>query len=156
MRALVVLIATAGGIGYAPVAPGTFGSLLAVPLMPAFAALRDAWLPCYLAALAAIVAVATWAAGRAEAIFGRKDHSRIVVDEVAGQLVAGAFIPATWPAIAIAFAFFRLFDVLKPWPARTFDRDVRGGIGVVGDDLIAGAYAGVATRGVLWLLGRTA
>jgi phosphatidylglycerophosphatase A len=148
----VVLVATAGGVGYAPVASGTFGSLVAMPLLPLLAALRAQSTAGYAIAVAGIVALSIWAAGRAEEIFGGKDHSYIVVDEVAGLVVAGLFLPGTWTATVLAFLLFRLFDVVKPFPANVFDKRIRGGVGVVGDDLIAGIYAGLCARLVLrWL-----
>jgi phosphatidylglycerophosphatase A len=149
---LVVLVATVGGVGYAPVASGTFGSLVAMPLLPLLAGLRAQSVTGYVIAVAGIVALAIWAAGRAEDVFGGKDHSYIVIDEVAGLVVAGLFVPGTWLATVIAFVLFRLFDVVKPFPANVFDKRVRGGVGVVGDDLIAGIYAGLGARLVLrWL-----
>jgi len=152
VRTFVVLVATAGGVGYAPVASGTFGSLVAMPFLPVLAELRAESIGAYAAVIVAIVALSIWAAGRAEEIFGGKDHSYIVVDEVAGLVVAGMFVPGTWLATIVAFVFFRLFDVLKPFPANIFDKRVRGGVGVVGDDLIAGIYAGLGARLVLrWL-----
>ena len=152
MRTLVVLVATAGGVGYAPVASGTFGSLVAAPLLPLLAGLRAISPATYAIAVVGIIVVAIWAAGRAETIFGGKDHSYIVVDEVAGLVVAGLFVPGTWLATGLAFVLFRLFDVVKPFPANVFDQRVRGGLGVVGDDLIAGIYAGLGARLVLrWL-----
>ena len=152
MRRLAIALATVGGVGHAPVASGTAGSLVALPLLPPLAALRDASLAGYLACLLVVIAVAIWSAGEAEEILGGADHRTIVVDEVAGMLVAGAFVPGTWIAAGIAFFFFRLFDVVKPFPANVFDGRMEGGIGVVGDDLVAGAYAGMATWVVLrWL-----
>jgi phosphatidylglycerophosphatase A len=149
---LIVLVATVGGIGYAPVASGTFGSLVAMPLLPLLAGLRAVSPAVYAIALVGIVALSIWAAGRAEEIFGGKDHSYIVVDEVAGLVVAGLFLPGTWLATLLAFVLFRLFDVVKPFPANVFDQRVRGGVGVVGDDLIAGIYAGLGARLVLRFL----
>lgn len=143
MRALAVVLATVGGVGYAPVASGTFGSLVALPLLPPLAALRGHSPLVYAAIVVALVAVAVWSAGRAEEVFGGHDHSRIVIDEVAGQVIAGAFLPGTWGAAALAFVLFRAFDVLKPFPAGRIDGRVKGGLGVVGDDLVAGVYAGV-------------
>ena len=99
----------------------------------------------------AVIVAAVWAAGRAEDILGGHDHSHIVVDEVAGLVVAGAFVPGTWRAVTLAFFLFRLFDVWKPFPAGAVDARVSGGLGVVGDDLIAGVYAGLVTRGLLAL-----
>lgn len=152
MRALVVLLATAGGVGYVPVAPGTAGSLVAMPLIPCLGlvAARHGF-AVWAVAVAAIVAVAIWAAGRAEPLFGH-DAGKIVVDEVAGMVVASCFVPATWTAALVVFVLFRIFDVWKPYPAGVVDRSWPGGLGVVGDDLIAGVYAGFAARLVLEVL----
>ena len=149
VRTFVIVLATAGGVGYAPIASGTVGSLLALPLVPWIARMRDDSWPTGLALVAAIVAVAVWAAGQAEAIFGGKDHSRIVIDEIAGMATAALFAPATWLAAVLVFVAFRIFDVVKPYPAGAIDRHGRGGFGVVGDDLVAGAYAGLLTRVIL-------
>jgi phosphatidylglycerophosphatase A len=152
VRSLALALATVGGVGRVPVASGTFGALVALPLMPPLAALRARSPLLYALVLGGIVALAIWSAGRAEEILGGHDHSRIVVDEVAGQLLAGLFVPGTWLATGIAFLFFRLFDVVKPFPAGAIDRRAEGGLGVVGDDLVAGIYAGLATRLVLAFL----
>jgi phosphatidylglycerophosphatase A len=148
---LALAVATVGGVGYAPVAPGTFGSLVAVPLLPALAGVRAWSVVAYVAAVAALIGAAVWAAGRAEEALGGHDHACIVVDEVAGLVVAGIFLPGTWRAAALAFVLFRLFDVWKPFPAGLIDARVGGGLGVVGDDLVAGVYAGLASRGLLGL-----
>jgi phosphatidylglycerophosphatase A len=147
-RTLAVVLATAGGVGYAPVAPGTCGSLVALPLLPALASLRERALLAYLVTFAAVIAGAIWSAGRAEPIFGH-DSGRIVVDEVAGMVVAGLFLPGTWLAAVVGFVAFRVFDILKPPPASTIDRGFPGGVGVVGDDLVAGVYAGIVARIIL-------
>jgi phosphatidylglycerophosphatase A len=152
VRTLAIVLATVGGVGYVPVAPGTAGSLAALPLLPLLASLRDrsplgGWL-----AVAVVLAVAMWAAGRADEIFPGHDHGRIVVDELAGMVVAGLFVPGTWAAAVLVFVSFRLFDVVKPWPANVIDRRVPWGIGVVGDDLVAAVYAGVASRLLLEVL----
>lgn len=151
MRTLAVLIATAGGVGYVPVAPGTAGSLLALPFLPVLAGLRArhplvGWLT-----VALILATALWAADRADRIFPGHDHGRIVIDEVAGMVVAGLCVPGTWLAAALVFVLFRIFDVAKPWPAGLIDRRVPYGIGVVADDLVAGLYAGAGARLLLEL-----
>lgn len=148
----MIVLATAGGVGYVPLAPGTFGSLVALPLLPVLAELRARMPITHAVVLLAVVGVAVWAAGRAHAVFGVHDSGRVVIDEVAGMVVAGLFLPGTWRAAGLAFLFFRLFDVLKPFPAGLIDRRVRGGLGVVGDDLVAGVYAGVAARLVLEVL----
>jgi phosphatidylglycerophosphatase A len=152
VRALVIVLATAGGVGYAPVASGTVGSLVALPLVPWIARLREGSWPVGVGIVVAVAVLAIWVAGRAEAIFGGADHSRIVIDEVAGMATAALFAPASWTAAVIVFVVFRVLDVVKPFPANVFDRRVPGGFGVVGDDLVAGAYAGLATRVMLGLL----
>ena len=91
-------------------------------------------------ATVAVTAVGLWAAGRVERMVGRKDPGVIVIDEVAGMMVAVLFLPRTWPVLLTAFFLFRLFDVWKPFPARQ-SQVITGGVGVMIDDLIAGAYA---------------
>ena len=152
VRALALLVATAGGIGYAPVAPGTWGSLVVVPFFPWLGALHERSVAGHLALVAVVIAVGIWAAGRADAIFGEHDHGCIVVDEVSGMLVASLCVPGTWTAAWVVFALFRLFDVWKPFPANRIDRRWPGGLGVVGDDLVAGLYAGIAGRVLLEVL----
>ena len=152
MQRIAVVLATVGPIGRLPVAPGTLGSLAALPLLPGLAAVRDRSVVAYAVALVVMVAVAVWAAGRAEDALGGSDHSAIVIDEVAGMVTAGILLPGTWAAAALAFVLFRLFDVVKPYPANVIDGRVEGGIGVVGDDLVAGLYAGLAGRVILGLL----
>jgi len=152
VRALVIVLATAGGAGYAPVASGTVGSLVALPLVPWLARTRDQSWALGLGIAVGIAVLAIWAAGRAEIVFGGKDHSRIVIDEVAGMTTAALFVPASWGAAVLVFVVFRILDVVKPFPAGLIDRRVHGGLGVVGDDLVAGAYAGILTRLVLEVL----
>jgi len=132
-----VILAAWGPLGYAPVAPGTFGTLGAVPL---FWLLRQAPLWAYLAATVGLVALAVVAAGRAGAYWKVADASPIVIDEVAGYLVTMAFFPWSWGNAVAGFLLFRLADVAKPWPASAFDR-VKSGFGVVMDDVAAGVWA---------------
>lgn len=144
-------LATLGPVGHAPLAPGTLGSLLALPLLPGLAAVRGRSWVAYALAVAAVVGVAVWAAGRAEDALGGRDHSAIVIDEVAGMVLAGLLLPGSWAAAALGFALFRVFDVVKPYPAAAIDGGVPGGLGVVGDDLVAGLYAGIVGRVMLAL-----
>ncbi len=146
-----VLLAAWGPCGYAPWAPGTAGTLGAIPL---FWAVRDLPLPVYLLSLAAFVALASHAAQRAGRYWKVADASPIVVDEVAGYLVTMALVPWSWPAAIAGFVLFRIYDVLKPWPASAFDR-VKNGFGVVMDDVAAGVWA-AATLEVLRLALRIA
>jgi phosphatidylglycerophosphatase A len=152
VRRLAIALATVGGLGNAPVAPGSLGALVAVPLLPPLAALRGASPLAYVVVLAAVVWLAVWSAGVAEDVLGGRDHSTIVIDEVAGQLVAGALLPGTWLAAGVAFVLFRIFDVVKPPPAGHIDGRIEGGFGVVGDDLVAGVYAGAVAWVVLRFL----
>jgi phosphatidylglycerophosphatase A len=119
------------------VAPGTIGTLGAVPL---FWLLRDLPLPIYLVTVAAFVALATHAAQVAGRYWKVADASPIVIDEVAGYLVTMAFFPWSWGNAVAGFLLFRLADVAKPWPASAFDR-VKSGFGVVMDDVAAGVWA---------------
>jgi phosphatidylglycerophosphatase A len=139
-------VATAGGVGYLPVAPGTAGALLVVPVLPWLSSSLGRAPVATMAGVVAVVVVAIWAAGAAQRSFGSHDDGRVVVDEVAGMLVTGLFLPATWVAAGIGFLAFRLFDVWKPPPIGWLDRHVAGGLGVVADDLLAGVYAGVLVR----------
>jgi phosphatidylglycerophosphatase A len=148
-RRLALSLATLGWAGYAPSARGTVGTLLAIPLFPALAALREPSLAGYLIALALILLGSVWTASVASEELGERDSPHIVIDEVAGFVVATAFLDFSWSATAVAFCLFRLFDIAKPFPVSWVDRNVHGGLGVVGDDLAAGILAGLATRIVL-------
>ena len=135
-----VLLAAWGPCGYSPIAPGTVGTLGAIPLYLAFTRLPPA---AYVAATAALTALAITAAARAGAYWRVVDASPIVIDEVVGYLVTMMLVPFSWQAVLAGFLAFRIFDVLKPWPASAFDR-VKSGFGVVMDDVAAGVWAWVA------------
>ena len=132
-----VILAAWGPCGYAPWAPGTAGTLGAIPL---FWALCHLSLPIYLLTAAALTALAIYAAQAAGKYWKEADAPQIVIDEVVGYLITMTAVPWSWPSVLIGFALFRLFDVLKPWPASAFDR-VKSGFGVVMDDVAAGVYA---------------
>jgi phosphatidylglycerophosphatase A len=148
-RRLVLGIATMGGAGYVPLAPGTMGTLVTVPLAYGLGRLGG---PVFLAVTIAFSVVAIWAASRAERLLGEHDSSHIVVDEAVGYLVAMSAAPGSVTHLVPAFVLFRAFDILKPVPIGAIDRRVRGGLGIVLDDVVAGAYA----AGVLALLDRLA
>jgi phosphatidylglycerophosphatase A len=142
------VIASGAGAGYFPVAPGTAGSLVAAVGLWLIPFSRVG----FWAALAVVVVVGIWASRRVEAVLGRKDPGVIVIDEVAGMMVAVLFLPRTPGVLLCAFLLFRLFDIWKPFPARE-SQALRGGIGVVVDDLIAGVYALVLIMGARMLFG---
>ena len=148
MRSIVIFLASAGYIGYIPVASGTFGSLVGIPLFWAFDRLRADSLPLYLLTFVGLVAAAIWIAGAAEEYLHEHDSHKIVIDEVAGYLAATLFIAPTWKHAALAFLIFRALDVVKPFPAGYIDQHFPGGSGVVLDDVVSGLYS----NGVLRLL----
>jgi len=118
------------------------GTAGAIPLYWALSRVSPAW---QLAAIGALLVLAIVAAGRAGRYWQVADASPIVIDEVVGYLVATALVPFSWPVAIWAFLLFRVFDVLKPWPASAFDR-IKSGFGVVMDDVAAGVYAWVALQ----------
>lgn len=132
------MAATGLGSGYAPLAPGTAGTLVGLLLYGVFAPLS--W-PLWLVSLVAFTALAWHVADGAERLFGRKDAPCIVIDEIAGLQWSLFLVAPTVVHVALGFALFRLFDVWKPFPARLFQDRLPGGLGVVADDLAAAFYA---------------
>ena len=143
-------IACGLGSGLAPVAQGTFGSLAAI--LP-WLLLREVSLPLNLLVIVLGFALGVWACGMAGRALGVDDHRALVWDEFVGLWIA--LLPALlapWWAVVIGFALFRLFDVWKPWPIRVFDRRLKGGLGVMVDDVVAGVFAAVVLGVVRHLL----
>ena len=129
------------GSGLAPRAQGTCGSLAAI--VP-WLALRQLALPAYLAALVLAFGLGAWACNRAGRALGVDDHRSLVWDEFVGQwlaLLPLLLLPAPWWMVAAGFVLFRLFDIWKPWPIGWLDRHLKGGLGVMVDDVVAGAFA---------------
>lgn len=149
MRTRVGLfIATCGGAGYFPIAPGTVGTAVGVGV---FLAVRAAGhVGVETAAIVVTLVSGAWAATVAEQALGRKDPGPVVIDEVLGLLVTMLFVPATPVAVLAGFLLFRVFDVIKPYPANRLERVPRGW-GVMLDDLMAGVYANLVLQAVLWL-----
>lgn len=143
MRRFVILSATWFGTGFSPFASGTVGTLGAIPFYLLLARLD---LPLYLLTAAAFTLFACWSAGFGNELWGEHDSGKIVIDEVAGYLVTMIAVPPSWPGVVIGFLAFRFFDILKPQPARWFDRSLKNGYGVVLDDIVAGVYACAATH----------
>jgi len=131
-------IASVGGIGYAPVASGTFGTvpgvLLWYYLSPSLGLLS------WLGLCVALTAASSVAAHYAGPAFGKTDAGEIVLDEVAGVCWGLAFAPHSWAWAIAGFFAFRLFDITKPWPASYFDKRVKNGFGVTMDDVVAGWF----------------
>lgn len=143
LRKLILFISSNGGLGYAPFAPGTFGTLAGIPCFYFISCLD---FPLQLLSLMAILFISFWASEEAGKIYGEADDGRIVIDELIGYLVAVAFLPFSWSTAWIAFLWFRFFDIVKPPPANWFDQKMKNGVGVTMDDIIAGFYALVALR----------
>ena len=149
LRRLGVFVATCAHVGYAPVAPGTFGSLLALVLY--YLIRRQQSTTIELGALAVIVVIGLWSATEAEHHFGGIDPGPVVIDEVVGMLMTLALHPVNiWGAIA-GFFIFRVLDIVKPWPARRLEL-LPGGFGVVLDDVMAGVYGNLIVWGMISLL----
>jgi phosphatidylglycerophosphatase A len=145
-RFVPIALATAFGAGFMPKAPGTLGS--AVGLLLWFLLPASAWVQAL--AIVLVVVAGTWSADVAERHFGRQDPGQVVIDEVAGMLITLFLNPAGWFSAATGFLLFRAADIVKPFPARRFER-LPGGLGIMADDVMAGIYANLALRAILAL-----
>ena len=142
MNRVALLLATAGYVGFFPIAPGTAGSAAGLVV---YAAIRASHNPALeIAALVAILAVGIWSAGVVERTLG-KDPGPVVIDEVLGMLVTLAFLNAGIAGVLVGFFVFRVFDVLKPFPAGRLEH-LHGGSGIMLDDVMAGIYANLVLR----------
>jgi phosphatidylglycerophosphatase A len=140
---MLLFLATGFCIGKIPIAPGTFGALLGVPLAFGLEALGCAFA---IGGAVAFALLAVWIAGRAETILMKKDAGAVVIDEVAGMVITLTGLPLTVANTAVGFALFRALDIIKPFPARTIDRNMGGGLGIVLDDAVAGLYSNLLLR----------
>jgi phosphatidylglycerophosphatase A len=140
-RRLIHLLSSGFGAGYLPKAPGTFGTLVAVPV---YLVLREYGVVAYAVATMLLFVFGVWICGIAGQDWG-DDAPRIVWDEIVGYLIAMFMVPTGWGWIVAGFVLFRLFDIVKPFPIRTADERVGGGFGTMLDD----ALAGLATLGIL-------
>jgi phosphatidylglycerophosphatase A len=148
---LAVFLATVAYCGYFPIAPGTVGSAAGLLVY-----LLVWWTQSRLVEVGLIVvtfAVGTWAATHAERYFGAIDPGPVVIDEVLGMLVTLAFIPVGVSGALVGFFLFRVFDVIKPYPANRLEK-YHGGFGIMADDFAAGVYANLCLRMVIWLVPR--
>jgi len=150
MRSPALIVATWFGSGLSPKAPGTAGSLAAVPII--WLLLNFGTLFTTLVAGVLLLALGTWAARQAGQHWGQVDHGAIVIDEVVGLLITlglafylGNHGSLNWQLMVIGLVFFRVFDIGKLWPASYFDRNVKNALGVMLDDVAAGVWAGICT-----------
>jgi phosphatidylglycerophosphatase A len=142
-----LVLSTWFGSGCLPIAPGTFGTLAAVPLILVLNNF-GIWYSAF--TLLIVIGIAVWSAGLTEDLLEKKDPSEIVIDEVAGFLLATALLPFSWLSLGLVFFLFRFFDILKPYPIKHLEK-LRGGIGIVMDDILAGLYACAGTWVILLL-----
>lgn len=148
MTRLAVFIATVGYCGYFPFAPGTVGSAAGLAF---YALVWWSGSPVVeVSLIVALFAAGVWAGTTAERYFGGVDPGPIVVDEVVGMLITLAFIPVGWSGAIAGFFLFRLFDVIKPFPARRLEA-LHGGLGVMADDAMAAVYANLSLRLAMWV-----
>jgi len=137
------------GSGLLPKAPGTAGTLAAIPVYLLLQALA---LPVYLVVAGVLFVAGIGLCARTARRLGVHDHPGIVWDEIVGYLVTMTQAPPGWLWVLLGFALFRLFDVLKPWPIRWLDRRVHGGFGIMLDDLVAGIFPAAVLQGIVYTL----
>ena len=143
------LLALGFGSGLARPAPGTWGTLAAVPFYLLMSGLPWFW---YLAITLVACVVGVWACGSCADDVGVHDHSAIVWDEFAGFFITMALVPVTVTNVVLGFALFRFFDIVKPWPIRVLDQKVHGGLGIMLDDIVAGLFALASLHLVIYLI----
>ena len=142
---LVKATSTVFFIGYLPLIPGTFGSIAGVGL---FYLLKGTTAVTYFLFISGIIALGLITSGRMEKLLNKKDPGCIVIDEVAGMLIALSFMPYDFKIIFLAFIIFRILDTLKPYPAARL-QNMHGAVGVIGDDLVAGIYTNIVLQVIL-------
>ena len=136
-------LVTGFGAGRAPVAPGTFGTLVAIPFVVAFHQLSPM---AYMGLTLLVSGGAIILVEYYQQSVGTHDSSEIVIDEIAGYLVSMTWLPVTWRSMTLSFVFFRILDAAKPFPISYLDEKMKGGVGVVADDLAAGLIANIAMQ----------
>jgi len=141
-------LALGAGSGLAPKAPGTFGTVAAIPLF----LLMPYSLPIYLLIVLLLFVLGVWLCDTCANNLGVHDHPAIVFDEWVGYLITMIAVPRSLALIALGFVLFRLFDVLKPWPIGLADKRVSGGLGIMIDDVIAGLFAAITLHVILLCL----
>ena len=143
----VVLIAVGFGSGLAPKAPGTAGTLIAIPL---YLLMQSLPLISYLLITTCLFIAGIWICAYSAEKLGVHDHPSIVFDEIVGYLITMVAAPEGWQLIIVGFVLFRLLDAIKPWPISWFDRNITGGMGIMVDDVVAGIVALAIIQGLLY------
>lgn len=143
----VHFLALGFGAGLIKPAPGTWGTLAAIPLYLLIVSLVSASSTIYFGLVIISFIVGIYLCGKTASDAGVHDHGSIVWDEIVGFLITMLLLPVTWQNIVLGFVLFRFFDILKPWPIKLLDKHVHGGFGIMIDDVLAGVFA----WGLLWL-----
>lgn len=144
----VYFLAFGFGSGLSPVAPGTFGTLAAVPIYLALTYLVNVYV--YLAIAILFGLLGFWLCGKTAKDLGVHDHPGIVWDEIVGFLITMFLVPLSWVWVVTGFVLFRLFDIVKPWPIRRIDQNVAGGVGIMLDDVLAGICAWIVLQIIIY------
>jgi len=148
-RSIILFLATGAYSGYIPFAPGTWGSLVTIPLCLALSFF--AWYT-QLFIILLFLPIAAWISGEAEVYLGQKDPGAIVIDEIAGMLITLAFVPFTFVNAIIGFLLFRIFDIFKPYPISKAETYFKNGTGILMDDVIAGVFAHVILEILIYII----
>lgn len=145
LEKLAIIVSTGVYTGYSPLVPGTVGTLVGIPIFLLLSFFNPL---IYGLATLIIFSMGVWSSGKAEAIFERKDAPPIVIDEIVGFLIAMFFVPKKGVNIILGFFLFRFFDIVKPYPANVMNKRVKGGWGIVLDDVFAGIYTNFSLQGI--------
>jgi phosphatidylglycerophosphatase A len=145
-----LLLSSWFGSGLMPVAPGTSGTLAALPLLIIINYFGT--VPSVIS-LIVIIPLAVWTSNISQKLLGKDDPSEVVIDEAAGFFVSVFLLPYSWSTFILGFTLFRVFDILKPFPIGIIDRKVKGGIGICLDDIVAGIYANICVRIIQAIIG---
>lgn len=137
------------GSGLMPKAPGTFGTLVAIPLYILISSLN---LELYLLVTFLVTLIGIYLCTYTSKALGVHDHSGIVIDEIAGYFITMIAVPFDWVWIVVGFLLFRFFDILKPWPISWLDKNVHGGFGIMIDDVLAGFFALICLHSLIYFI----
>lgn len=146
---LVHFVALGFGVGTVPVAPGTIGTLVAIPF---YLMIRNASAPWYAEMVLIMFVLGMWICRVTERDLGVQDHPAIVWDEIVGYLITMFLAPPGWIWIVLGFILFRLFDIWKPFPIRALEQRIQGGLGIMLDDALAGIYAWLSLQALAYIL----
>lgn len=137
------------GAGFSPVAPGTVGTLFAVPLYLVLVSFSST---VYISCVVVLFIAGCWSCKQTAEALSTPDPPGVVIDEIVGYLVAMLFVPFEWYWVLAGFLLFRLFDIWKPWPVSLVDRHITGGLGIMLDDVVAAFYSLLCIHGLIWIV----